>query len=848
MIEIKKLNKIYKNYGGNQVRAIKDLSLSFDDRGITVIAGNSGNGKSTLLSLIGGLDTFDTGNIFVNGIDLHSLSEKQLEAYRSKYVGFIFQDPNLINNLSVAENIRMGRAFDGDKISDEKIEELLKTVKLEGFKDRMPTELSGGERRRVSIARTLISEPEILLVDEPTSSLDQANTKIVWDIIKDFAKDHLVIAITHRQSVIKEYANRVITLKQGQIEKDERVSPKPRKKKSNPNDEFVPFEQKLKKGHLRSDYTWNFAKAYLKSKKLSMFFVVLLSSFSLLFFSVFFILNSYNNSRVLAGAVNAKDVPYVTYYNGTLNNPKRITISDKNQIEMSLLKQDKNLVGENLHYMTRVNYSVDFGAGFYSSNNRDFVINGFIETPNNSTVEVGSLNKLGQKLIAGAYPDQTSSNPDERYKVVISDYFAKLLLKYGVNTTGGFVDFTEKEKDYTQLINKTILIGNNGQLTISGVYETDYLNYVDYNTLTYRGYNEDEYEYKLNNIYSIIHVLPTYTEGYAEQNPSVHNVVASVLKAGKKLSYKNATLTSFAHHSKSKIYYTTTTDSLPITPTNLQTNQVIISVDTYNELIKGVKGYSELNKTLIQEKGYAYLEYSQATSNNSNITICIDDANGVAYDVVGVYIDAVAPDANTTEIIMSTQDYRNNVLAQTIFGAYNLTINSQVGDEALTGSIKALANLGMTFTSPTSPKINNFNNTIEIIKTAFLVTSIFTAAYSLVLMYYFISQMIKDRKADIGILRAIGAGKMDVAKVFILCAAFLALSIFTLTVILTFVASAIANIVVVANLPVTISVFSGQFIMFAYLAILCLSVVIMGTSVPIVKYSKMTPNQLIKTF
>ena len=837
MIEIKKLNKTHHNFGGKDVKAINNLSLSFDERGITVIAGNSGNGKSTLLSLIGGLDTFDDGNIFVNGIDLHSFSQKQLDAYRNNYVGFIFQEYNLINNLTVAENIRLGRAFDGEEVGEDKINEVLKTVQLEGFNDRMPTELSGGEKRRVSIARTLIASPEILLVDEPTSSLDQINTELVWDIIKDFSKKHLVIAITHRNELVKKYADRVVTLNQGEIEKDERITPKPRKVVSNAVEDNIPFEQKLKKGNLRADYTWGFAMSYIKSRKLSMFFVILLSCLSLLFFSVFFILNSYNNAHVLAGSIDSKDVPYITYYNGSQKNPIRITTDDKNNISNTLNKT----ITENLHYMTRVNYSINFGSGFYSSSNRDFVIGGFIETSTDSSLPVGNKNDLGQTLIAGTYPALNSNS------AVISDYLAELLLKYGAYVLDGSQEtlqtfIVSQDNRYQDLIGKTIVM-NHGTLTICGIYETDYRQYTD-SSLNFRGYNEDEFEYKLNYIYSIVHVLPTYMESYAQNYTSINNIVISLGKGSNKSTYKDATITN-ASAFEQKIYFTTTEDSLP-SKTSVESNEIIVSVDVYNTLVKNL-GYPTLDTATIQSKGYAYLGYNQATDKNTNVTLCIQDGKGINYDVVGVYIDT-NPVADKTQIVLSSVDYQNSALSQTIFGAYNLTINTSIGNKLLETSINSLSKLGFTFVSPTSVEINDFNNTIEIVKTVFLVTSIFTAIYSLVLMYYFISQMIKDRKADIGILRAMGAGKMDVAKIFILCASLLALSIFVLTVILTLVTSAVANIIVVANLSLTISVFSNQFTMYIYLALLCLLVVIMGTAIPIINYSKKAPNQLMKTF
>ena len=187
MIQIKNLNKVHYNRGENQVKALTNINIDFDEKGITFIAGASGNGKSTLLSLIGGIDKYEEGQILVDGVDLKTLNHKQMDAYRNSYVDFIIQENTLIPSLTVAENVRLEKAIHGQYASDEEVNEALEIVGLSGFGDRMPAEISGGEKKRVAVARTLLMNVKVILVDEPTASLDKRNSDIIWEVLKKYS-------------------------------------------------------------------------------------------------------------------------------------------------------------------------------------------------------------------------------------------------------------------------------------------------------------------------------------------------------------------------------------------------------------------------------------------------------------------------------------------------------------------------------------------------------------------------------------------------------------------------------------------------------------------------------------
>jgi len=221
MIVIKELNKYYKS-GGQNFHALKDINLEFSEVGMNFILGKSGSGKSTLLNVIGGIDTYDSGEIIVDGISTKKFSSKQFNTYRNSYVGFIFQEFNVLKSLSVYENIALSLELQHENVKqkDEEIRKIIDLVGLTSLEQRMMNELSGGQRQRVAIARSLIKNPKLLIADEPTGNLDAKNSTNVMNLLKDLAKDRLVIIVTHNEELAHNYADRIIELKDGEIIND----------------------------------------------------------------------------------------------------------------------------------------------------------------------------------------------------------------------------------------------------------------------------------------------------------------------------------------------------------------------------------------------------------------------------------------------------------------------------------------------------------------------------------------------------------------------------------------------------------------------------------------------------
>ena len=221
MLELKGICKRYVTQSFTQV-ALDSVSLSFRDNEFVAILGPSGSGKTTMLNVIGGLDHFDSGDLLIDGISTKDFRDRDWDAYRNNRIGFVFQSYNLIPHQTILENVELALTLTGVGHAErrQRAREALEKVGLGEHVNKRPSQLSGGQMQRVAIARALINDPEIVLADEPTGALDSTTSVQVMDLLKDVARDRLVIMVTHNPELAYQYATRIVNLADGKITDD----------------------------------------------------------------------------------------------------------------------------------------------------------------------------------------------------------------------------------------------------------------------------------------------------------------------------------------------------------------------------------------------------------------------------------------------------------------------------------------------------------------------------------------------------------------------------------------------------------------------------------------------------
>ncbi len=220
MLSVKNLTKIYKTSKGVEVRALDDVSLDFSETGMVFLLGRSGSGKSTLLNICGGLDKATKGEVIVQGRSSKDFTQSDFDSYRNTYIGFVFQEYNILNEFSVEQNIALALQLQSRPSDKTQVEKILQSVDLFGVGKRKPSTLSGGQRQRVAIARALIKDPKIIMADEPTGALDSKTGKQIFETLKKLSQTHLVIVVSHDRAFAEQYGDRIIELADGKVISD----------------------------------------------------------------------------------------------------------------------------------------------------------------------------------------------------------------------------------------------------------------------------------------------------------------------------------------------------------------------------------------------------------------------------------------------------------------------------------------------------------------------------------------------------------------------------------------------------------------------------------------------------
>ena len=485
MLELRNITKVYKTKSEDVV-ALNKVNLSFDEKGMVFVIGKSGSGKTTLLNVVGGLDSYDDGDLIIKGKSFAQFKQRDFDNYRNTFIGFVFQEYNLLDDMTVEKNISLAMELQGQRKRDvSTINKILKQVDLEGVNDRLPSELSGGQKQRVAIARALIKKPQIILTDEPTGALDTNSGIQVMNLLRELSKDRLVIIVSHNMDLAKSYADRIIEMKDGSVERDytllrdedskklhikeldDKVILKRGAKLSDKDvkllqgaieqskdiqivdednfyietetkaeaKEYKAGDAKFIKGRLGIGNTIKMGLSNFKIKPLRLIVTVLLCAIAFSAFGVFDAMTINDDSRMVSNTLKNSNVPSLVL---TTTYLEENGDEYKFSLSQALIDELNENTGMNFKGIYNISAVRPTEVGNISSISKYYLtgkLSGVVEI-----ADEADFNKLGLKVETGRLPDSYD-------EIAIPDYYAMCIINYGYQ--GGGLAINESNfKDY----------------------------------------------------------------------------------------------------------------------------------------------------------------------------------------------------------------------------------------------------------------------------------------------------------------------------------------------------------------------------------------------------------------
>ena len=470
MLELQNLTKVYKTKSENVV-ALNKVNLTFGETGMVFVTGKSGSGKTTLLNVVGGLDSFDDGDLIIKGKSFAQFKQQDFDDYRNTFVGFVFQEYNLLDEMTVEKNISLAMELQGAKKRDvARINKILEQVDLAGLNKRLPNELSGGQKQRVAIARALVKNPNIILTDEPTGALDTNSGVQVMNLLKELSKERLVIIVSHNIELAKAYADRIIEMKDGEIVRDYCLTRDEQSKKlrvkelhekvivrrgAKLTDEdlrilqkavennkeiqivdennfyfeqetekietktYKPEDAKFIKGRLGVANNLKLGLSNLKIKPIRLIVTILLCAIAFSVFGLFDTLSVYDEARLTANTLRNSDVPSIVLTS---------TMQESNGDEYGF-NLNQELIDQ-LNADTGLNFKGVYNISPIKPDETKSIANiskYYLTTKMAGVIEIADedeLGRLGMKLETGKLPEAYD-------EIAISSYYAWCIINYG---------------------------------------------------------------------------------------------------------------------------------------------------------------------------------------------------------------------------------------------------------------------------------------------------------------------------------------------------------------------------------------------------------------------------------
>lgn len=941
MLELKNINKTYKTKSGD-THALVDVSLVFEEKGLVFINGKSGSGKTTLLNVIGGLDGVDSGEIIVDGKSFSSFTESEYDDYRNTYVGFIFQEYNLLSDFSVGKNIEIASELQGKEVGKDQVKNLLENFEISEYLNRDVTELSGGQKQRVAIARAIIKSPKIIIADEPTGALDSQTGSQVIELLKKLSSKTLVIVVSHDLELAKNYADRIISLKDGRIVNDvtltdvdvdgavyqtenglvvrsgARLTESELKSLSDAvydkknieiTDKISVREQvktkvsvadkqlsplKLVKSKMKFKSSFSLGAKFLKVKPIRLIITILLSVIAFSVFGLFSTVASYNQAKIVASTLRSSGYGGVSIYGnyvGGREGDYDVRVSD------DTIKDVSKTTG----FKFRGVYDIDDGAtgqndvkSIYELSSHQLsggryyyykTVNGFVEFKKSEiNGNIVDKNGFNYKVIYGEYPKTFE-------QVGISNYLAESIMTFAKNRGGAYGNVTINEVQ--DLIGQSIsFYSPTVSFKISAIIDCGKINN-KYDQLKQEKYSteygtliSDFNTYLNNGLYTSLFVGEGFVENYRAKNN--RQVLYSGIPASYNMKFQEKQTGNFIG---SNYFYAgdkINKDNLllfngaSVEDFDLKDGQTIISANNLKYIYRDERATISDQERQIMENylnvitGKSYTQGDRQNALDGLTELIVNSADGydgqfkykkltvtqtaseskdrVAFDfdVVGVYFN-LDTDFRVNEWlpIAITFNDMNGFGVYTGQGYYARMV------APLNTSRRACNALSKVMSGIDGLKFNMYENAVyEILEEGekivsqvsnlFLYLSIALEAFSILMLFNYISASIVAKRQSIGVLKGLGASKRDIFIMFIIESVILSLIIGVLSIGVSYAGCYFVNYYVkeIMNISINFVIFELKQVIVIILSSLITGVA--SSILPIIKITKEKPVNLIR--
>ncbi|MCL2569979.1 MAG: ABC transporter ATP-binding protein/permease [Firmicutes bacterium] len=866
MFVVENISKKYRAKDGKVVDALRDVSYTFPERGMIFVVGKSGSGKSTMLNILGLLDSYDEGQLIINGKSCKDMNERERDIYRAHNIGFVFQDFHIIEKYTIGKNISLPLEIKNKETNKTEVADALAKVGLVGFEKRKSTEVSGGQRQRVAIARALIKDPKIILADEPTGNLDSVTSKEIFTLLKELSKEKLVVVISHDLDSAHAYADTIVELADGQItdiyagegnietikfigieniptdtselvKSGKRVIlvPATIHATNSPPQSIIPDIAPLPhRVRLPISSAFRLSLIGLRAKWVRMVFMIMLAMFATAFFGFADMIGRFDVNQILLEELNRLDKNYVSIGMDFLpEDASALTGRWYTHMDTDALEKFNEL---GIPHVFRRDFPGEvafFGTyqnmfrGHQQAFSRGF--RGVIEA---------DPRDLGFDLIYG----RMAENANE---IVITSYHLEAFKRFGyiVRTSNTSIEVNSFDELAQAELTMHRRLDFHDWLTLQvvGVIDVDLskfreildVNQFVQNPTAHQRTLLREFNLKKVDHANMMFSVPGFYNSifYAIQWPHHFELQIDSFYEVEHENIRNFVLNENAFNHFPEITFCTTINSAQ----DFTGYQAIISTELLDQLLPTGETWNGRTlhlrtRTHIQQIGFVW------TDIELEIIGIIDYGLNVLGLGHAIY-HKITPDISMTVIVpnITTSSERLNLIRQ---------INSLSDFDLGRGGYHAF----IIFT-PSSFEIYGLDRYFSLFVTIFAAIALAFCIFSMILIYGFISGSINARKKDIGILRSLGAGRRDVVKIFAIESIIIAIPKIILGIITCYIGYRVATHFFVSELGEIASRY--RLISFGMRQIILISVasivaIALAITLPIIRIARKQPLEVIR--